>query len=91
MSAASVCCFETGWTEKRLHIKVVPLLVCQRRSLGIARNLVESRFIGVVPDQVGLFIVKALVSNYIDPLSMFEMQESPLTMRANFPCCERRV
>lgn len=55
MLATSVCCFEIGWAEERLHIEVIPLRICQRRSLGVGRNLVKSRFIGVVPDQVGLF------------------------------------
>lgn len=55
MLATSVCCFEIGWAEERLHVEVIPLLVCQFRSLGIACNFVESGFIGIVPDQVGLF------------------------------------
>ena len=72
MSTASVCCFEIGWTEERLHIEIIPLFVCQRRSLGIGRNLVEPRFIGVVPDQVGLFGEDG-VSSYIDSSIISDM------------------
>lgn len=73
MSATPVCCFEIGWTEERLHIEVILLLSCQCRFLGVGRDLVESRFIGVVSDQIGLLLGKVLVSSYIDPSSMFEI------------------
>ncbi|CAI7567472.1 unnamed protein product [Penicillium glandicola] len=65
MSATSVCCFEIGWIEEHLHIEIIPLLACQRRSLGGCRNCAESRFIGVAS--------MMLVCSYIDPQSMFEL------------------
>lgn len=54
VSATSVCGFEIRWTEESLHIEVIPLLIRQYRSLCIGRNLVESRLICVVSDQVRL-------------------------------------
>lgn len=71
MSTTSVCGFEIGWAEECLHVEIIPLFVCQCRSLGVGRDLVESRFIGVVPDQVGL--LENMVSSYIDPSTIFEM------------------
>lgn len=48
--AISVCGFEIRRTEERLHVEVVPLLICQDRALRVSCDLVEPSLVGVVSD-----------------------------------------
>lgn len=55
VSATSVCGFEVRRTEESLHIEVIPLLVCQYRSLSVGCDFIESSLVGIVSNQVRLY------------------------------------
>lgn len=90
VSATSVCGFEVRRTEESLHIEVIPLLVCQYRSLGVGCNLVEPSLVCIVSNQVRLREERSWLAGQTRR-DIFVMWKGQLTMRANFPCCERSV